>query len=117
MLSWLATILNLQANSILELDFMEDLTKYSGQHPQLAWSSMQVKSRTVLMYGLEHFVRTPTFAHVQNLDFSSVQLETDELKLLCGFCSKNNYLKSVNLSDKVENMSCFDKISKEIQHF
>ena len=114
MLSWLATILNLQANSILELDFMEDLTKYSGQHPDLAWSCMKVKSRTVLMYGLEHFVQTPTFAHVQHVDFSSVQLETEELKLLCRFCSKNNFLKSVNLSDKVKNMSCYDKISKAL---
>ena len=53
------------------------------------------------MFGLEHFLNTPTFSQVQTMDFSSVQLETLELRLLCQFCSKSEGISSLNLSDKV----------------
>ena len=53
------------------------------------------------MYGLEHFLKTPSFKHVQILDFSSMQLETHEIISLCEFCCQNKKLKCLNLSDKV----------------
>ena len=62
---------------------------------------MEVRSRAKLMFGLRHFVATPAFSRVHNLDFSSIQLDTEELRMLCQFCRKNKSLRSVNLSDKV----------------
>ena len=62
---------------------------------------MEVRSRAKLMFGLRHFVATPAFSRVHNLDFSSIQLDTEELRMLCHFCQKNKSLRSVNLSDKV----------------
>ena len=75
--------------------------RMAGQDPRLAWRRMTVRSRTVLMFGLEHFLKTPTFSGVQTLDFSSVQLGTEELRLLCEFCIRNDGMSSLNLSDKV----------------
>lgn len=72
-----------------------------GKSPSLSWRTMQVRSRSVFMFGLEHFLRTPSYANVQHLDFSSTQLETFELRLMCEFCCKNRCLKSLDLSDKV----------------
>ena len=59
-----------------------------------------MRSRTVLMFGLQHFLSAGTFANIQTLDFSSVQLETFELSQLCQFCCRNTGLTSLNLSDK-----------------
>ena len=77
----------------------------AGQAPGLAWRRMTVRSRTVLMFGLEHFLNTAAFSRVVALDFSSVQLETFELKLLCQFCSRSDGITSLNLSDKVGKMT------------
>ena len=74
-----------------------------GSCPSLAWRGMEVRSRAKLMFGLRHFVATPAFSRVHNLDFSSIQLDTEELRMLCQFCRKNKSLRSVNLSDKVRN--------------
>ena len=73
----------------------------AGQDPGLAWRRMRVKVRTVLMYGLQHLLSSPRFAHLENLDFSSIQLETRELELLCRHCCNNNFVRNLNLSDKV----------------
>ena len=74
---------------------------FQGKAPSLSWRTMQVRSRTVFMFGLEHFLRNPSYANVQHLDFSSTQLETFELRQMCEFCCKNRCLKSLDLSDKV----------------
>ena len=70
---------------------------FQGKAPSLSWRTMQVRSRTVFMFGLEHFLRNPSYANVQHLDFSSTQLETFELRLMCEFCCKNRCLKSLDL--------------------
>ena len=74
---------------------------FAGEDPDLAWRRMTVRSRTVLMFGLQHFLSARTFANIETLDFSSVQLETFELGQLCEFCCRNTGLNSLNLSDKV----------------
>ena len=82
----------------------------AAQDPALAWRWMTVRSRTVLMFGLQHFLSARTFSNIQTLDFSSVQLETFELSQLCEFCCRNAGLASLNLSDKV----CWDRTVGEI---
>lgn len=81
---------------------LTDLLTVAGEDPGLAWRGMTVRSRSVLMFGLQHFLSARTFSNIQTLDFSSVQLETFELSQLCEFCSRNTGLTSLNLSDKVD---------------
>ena len=71
-----------------------------GSCPDLAWREMTIKSRAVLLFGLEHFLAIQRFRNVETVDFSFVQLETFELTSLCNFCLKNP-VKNLNLSDKI----------------
>ena len=83
-------------NVVLSSQFL----RLAGSHPELAWQDMTIKSRAVLLFGLEHFLSIGRFSHVRTVDFSFVQLDTFELTSLCRFCL-NNPVKNLNLSDKI----------------
>ena len=72
----------------------------AAENPKLAWKKMTIKSRAVLLFGLEHFLGIPRYQNVETVDFSFIQLETFELTSLCKFCLKNP-VKHLNLSDKI----------------
>ena len=83
-------------NIVLSFKFLSSV----GSNPDLAWREMTIKSRAVLLFGLEHFLGISRFRHVETIDFSFVQLDTFELTSLCNFCL-NNPVKNLNLSDKI----------------
>ena len=72
----------------------------AGNHPSLAWQDMTIKSRAVLLYGLDHFLGLSRYSQVRTVDFSFVQLDTFELTSLCKFCL-DNFVENLNLSDKI----------------
>ena len=74
--------------------------KTAGSHPSLAWQDMTIKSRAVLLFGLDHFLSLSRYSMVRTVDFSFVQLDTFELTSLCKFCLKNP-VENLNLSDKI----------------
>ena len=65
----------------------------------ILWQHIRLRQSVLLLHGLPHFLSINKFGKVHSLDFSSVGLELDELKLLCQRC-KTGALRYIDLSEK-----------------
>ena len=72
--------------------------KEASENPVL-WQHIRLRQSVLLLHGLPHFLSVNKFIKVQSLDFSSVGLDLDELKLVCSRC-KTGALRYIDLSEK-----------------
>ena len=95
---WLPVLSLLPTRDLCSLSKTCRFLKEATDNPSL-WQDIRLRQSVLLLHGLPHFLSLHKFSKVHSLDFSSVGLEPDELKLLCSRC-KTGSLRFIDLSEK-----------------
>ena len=95
---WLPILSLLTTKDLCAISNTCRFLKEASDNPVL-WQHIRLRQSVLLLHGLPHFLSIDKFSKVHSLDFSSVGLDLDELKLVCNRC-KTGALRYIDLSEK-----------------